>query len=38
MDICFENSYLCYINNSDVPSLLNAIGVVICSKILTFAI
>ena len=38
MDICFENSYLCYINNSRNTIKRNTCVVVICSKILTFAI
>lgn len=38
MDICFENSYLCYISNSVKAKMLVHIIVVICSKILTFAI
>lgn len=38
MDICFENSYLCYISNSNILVFLIFTLVVICSKILTFAI
>ena len=38
MGICFENSYLCYINNSTTLSKECSTVVVICSKILTFAI
>ena len=38
MDICFENSYLCYISNSPFFAIPPSPGVVICSKILTFAI
>lgn len=38
MDICFENHYLCDISNSQDVITSQTESVVICSKILTFAI